>query len=87
MTNLLGKQLRENEKKPVRVRPAGDYVNSVEALLIRKDGRDGQRIGWYVNGVQIPIGEIQSAMCVRGCLDIEVTPNFFKSGLNEWYFR
>lgn len=88
MSNVsLRGQLKKSLGEVVRVHPEGDYLNSVLGKLKREDGGNGINTGWYVGGVQIPIGEIESAMPSKGVFDMGINPEYFTSKLNEWYFR
>lgn len=87
MTDGLRRQLARNIGKIVRVHPRGDFINSITGPLKRENGCPGVNTGWYVEGVQIPIRKINSAMLARGCLDIEINPDYFQLNINELYFR
>lgn len=85
MSNVcLRGQLRRNLGKIVKVHPEGNYANFVTGNLERISG-EGLNTGWYVEGMQIPIREIESAMPSRGVLDIGVNPDYFEDQLNKLY--
>jgi hypothetical protein len=75
---IIREMLKKSVGKLTILYPNGNYLfDSTPGILERKSGGFGVNTGWHVDGMQIPISAIHSAIKEGGTLMVGVSPDYF----------